>query len=57
MQGRESVMQTCVIPPPLKEHSLKELCQFVFSQEYSGHSFVCVMLQKAQNKDQELGII
>lgn len=50
-------MQTCVISPPLKEHSLKELCQFVFSQEYRGPSFVCVMLQKVQNKDQELGMI
>lgn len=35
---------------------LKELCQFVFSQE-CGHSFVCMMLQKVQNKDQEQGII
>lgn len=56
MQGRELVMQTCVLPPPLRELFLKELGQFVFSQE-CGHSLVCVMLSEAQNKDQEQGIV
>lgn len=51
MQGRDSTMQTCVIPP-----TLKELCQFVFSQE-CGYSFVYGMLQTVQYKDQKLGIL